>query len=48
MTPLVIRMMIVSDTTTQSITYDCQNDDHNIFKIQDTGDFAAPPLYHQI
>jgi hypothetical protein len=31
MTPLVVRMMIVSDATTWSITYDCQNDNRNIF-----------------
>ncbi len=48
MTPLVIRMMIVSDITTWSVTYAHQNDDYNIFIIQDTGDFGAPPLYHRI
>jgi len=41
MTPLVIRMMIISDATTWSITYDCHSHgssgviyDCNIFIIQ--------------
>jgi hypothetical protein len=37
MTPLVIRMMIVSDAATWSIAYDQHSDDHNIFIIQATG-----------
>ncbi len=34
--PSVIRVMIVSDTTTWSVTYDCHSDDRNIFIIQTT------------
>jgi hypothetical protein len=34
MTPLVIRMTIVSDVTTWSITYNRHSDDHNCFTIQ--------------
>jgi hypothetical protein len=37
MTPLVIRMMIVSDAATWSITYNHHSDDHNIFIIQASG-----------
>ncbi len=33
MTPLVIRMMFISDATTWSITYDHHSDDCNIFII---------------
>jgi hypothetical protein len=31
MTPLVIRMPVVSDATSWSATYDHHSDDHNIF-----------------
>ncbi len=34
MTLLVVRMTTVSDATSWSITYDCQNDDYNVFIIQ--------------
>jgi hypothetical protein len=36
MTPLVVRMMTVSDTTTWSVTYNCHSDECNIFIIQAT------------
>jgi hypothetical protein len=36
MKPLVVRMIIISDATTWSITYDRHSDDYNIFIAQAT------------
>ncbi len=36
MTPLVIRMTIVCDVATWSVTYNRHSDDHNCFTIQAT------------
>jgi hypothetical protein len=40
MTPLAIRMMVTSDVTTWSITYDRHSDNHNI--LYNTGPRLQP------
>jgi hypothetical protein len=36
MTPIVIRMLIISDSATWDITYVCHSDNLNIFIVQTT------------